>query len=592
MSILSSRLTGEFMRAAAAAARTSQSASLPGPGTSFRDQFEAARTARTERRESAGAAGGPDRDRDRADATGTTRTGGGSEDTEPSEDVDELVEIDAAATEAGPSNGPAASVAGVRTIDPVIDDGSASLEGGPVIDASASGGVFVETTGEGVDPQLQAWDDASTGRPMGIAGPTEAAGDASAAVAVDASGDPAVAAPGGSARETIATDPVGQPAPDSRIADRATSTGIGPVDAAAAGRAEATSAAAPKPGNAAISDPRARAEIAPTDPTTTGGRVEVQDAAPRAEQRIEPSAYRSAMADRAAGRDLSPAERQAMSLDERIATARAAAAAGRLGISGAAAGSSAAPAAAASGVRAGGRPFAAAATAMTGAPDASAVRPAGSAAGSASSTPANTAPAPMPTITVDAGVPARPANAGSAAGVDAASMPGRPGGGEDAVAQALRGARMLIGRNGGSMTMRLQPGDLGELRVRMEIRGGRVSADFQATSEVARERLEQGLEVLRRGLEERGLQVERLTVRAAETESARPNAESGRSARDGEPSGRGGDAAGSEGRRDDAADGESRGRREDAPSRRPFADRASSPDALRAFASIFGDRTR
>ena len=53
--------------------------------------------------------------------------------------------------------------------------------------------------------------------------------------------------------------------------------------------------------------------------------MEVQDAAPRAEQRIEPSAYRSAMADRAAGRDLSPAERQAMSLDERIATARAAA---------------------------------------------------------------------------------------------------------------------------------------------------------------------------------------------------------------------------------------------------------------------------
>ena len=94
---------------------------------------------------------------------------------------------------------------------------------------------------------------------MGIAGPTEAAGDASAAVAVDASGDPAVAAPGGSARETIATDPVGQPAPDSRIADRATSTGFGPVDAAAAGRAEETSAAAPKPGNAAISDPRARA---------------------------------------------------------------------------------------------------------------------------------------------------------------------------------------------------------------------------------------------------------------------------------------------------------------------------------------------
>ena len=43
--------------------------------------------------------------------------------------------------------------------------------------------------------------------------------------------------------------------------------------------------------------------------------MEVQDAAPRAEQRIEPSAYRSAMADRAAGRDLSPAERQAMSLD-------------------------------------------------------------------------------------------------------------------------------------------------------------------------------------------------------------------------------------------------------------------------------------
>ncbi len=589
MSILSSRLTGEFMKAAAAAARTSQPAAFPGPGTSFRDQFEAARAARSERRESAGTSERPDRERDGADAAGATRTREGSEEAEPTRDVDEVVEVDAVAGEVRPRDGETTSVAVAATIDPVFADAPSSLDGGAIIDARSDG--MIDVTGVGTiagprAPEAATSASRSTTTPGAGDVPAIATVDRDAAVRIDATGTPGRAA----SSETVATTATGSASVDATSVDRGPRPMAGAGDASAVNRVESPVATATaKAADAAITDPRTRPEITSAESASAGGRIELQDAAAGPERRVEPSAYRAAMADRAAGRDLSPAERQAMSLDERIASARAAAAAGRLGMSGAAAGPGASPVAPASAARSNGRPVAAAATPMADASNASPVRPGAAAATTAG--PA-TASAPTPTIGVDAGVPARPANAGAASGVDAAAMPGRPGGGEDAVAQALRGARMLVGRNGGSLTMRLQPGDLGELRVRMEIRGGRVTADFQTTSEVARERLEQGLEVLRRGLEERGLQVERLTVRAAETETARPNAESGRGGRDADTSSRGGDASGSEGRRDDAADGESRGRREDAPSRRPFAERASSPDALRAFASIFGDRTR
>lgn len=596
MSILSSRLTGEFMKAAAAAARTSQSASGLASGTTFREQFEAARTARVERRESTGASERSDRERDGAGATEKTRSGEATENARDAQPADEPVSADETGGEAGQpteSGDASAVVVGAVLPDPVIDASPSSLEGDAMIDPSVVG----ETA-----PVLEtdAANSTDSARPGAVAPQADRVNLSTVDPAAETSEarTSAVAAATGSAGVDTAVEPgvdAGIDRGDSNavVAGRTADAG---ADADRAGRLNTTSATPAAAWNAetGAAEIRPRGEVTASDATRSGGRVDVQEMTPTNERRVEPSAYRAAMADRAAGRDLSPAERQAMSLDERIASARAAAAAGRLGMGPASTGSAAAQGVPAAGMRGVGRPGGAAPAAI-GESAASASRGASIAGGAGASTAAATATtttAPMPTISVDAGVPARPSTAGVTPGVDAAGMPGRPGGGEDAVAQALRGARMLIGRNGGSMTMRLQPGDLGDLRVRMEIRAGRVTAEFQATSEVARERLEQGLDVLRRGLEERGLQVERLSVRAAETETARPTAESARGGREADATGRGDDGSGGDRRGDDAADGESRGRREDPPARRPFAERASSPDALRAFASIFGDRTR
>ncbi len=598
MSILSSRLTGEFMKAAAAAARTSQSASGLASGTTFREQFEAARTARVERQESTGASERSDREQDRTGATEKTGARDATEDAGKADSADESAAVDETRGETertAESVDASEVVVGAFAVDPVVDAAPSSLEGDAVVEASSAGETIPVLEADAATPGSANRADAATlGTARENAGTANTATAAAGADAAAATTDAGLDATGTALESGVdrAADRRGSDAtvagsPAGRIADAGDGSERATREPAAAAPAVARNA------EAGAAELRPRSEVTASDPARTGGRVEVQETTPQNERRVEPSAYRAAMADRAAGRDLSPAERQAMSLDERIASARAAAAAGRLGVGSSATGPAAVQGVPAAGIRGVGRPGGSfpAAVGDAAAPTTGGISNAGGATASTGTATTTTA-APTPTISVDAGVPARPNTAGVTSGVDAAGMPGRPGGGEDAVAQALRGARMLIGRNGGSMTMRLQPGDLGDLRVRMEIRAGRVTAEFQATSEVARERLEQGLDVLRRGLEERGLQVERLSVRAAETETARPTAESARSGRDADAPGRGDDGTGGDRGGDDAADGQSRGRREDPPARRPFAERASSPDALRAFASIFGDRTR
>lgn len=117
-------------------------------------------------------------------------------------------------------------------------------------------------------------------------------------------------------------------------------------------------------------------------------------------------------------------------------------------------------------------------------------------------------------------------------------------------AQALRGLTAAIRQGGGSVTLRLQPESLGDLRVRVDFGEGRVGATFQVESEQARQLLEQSLSHLRSALEARGLEVGRLDVRVAErpTDAAPQNADDpgsggadprgGAGDRGGEPSGR------------------------------------------------------
>jgi flagellar hook-length control protein FliK len=80
--------------------------------------------------------------------------------------------------------------------------------------------------------------------------------------------------------------------------------------------------------------------------------------------------------------------------------------------------------------------------------------------------------------------------------------------------QAIRGLAAMVNQRGGSMTMRLDPPELGQLRVQMTIVGGNVTAEFTAGTQQTQALLDRHMTALRASLEGQGLTVERLTVHA------------------------------------------------------------------------------
>lgn len=105
--------------------------------------------------------------------------------------------------------------------------------------------------------------------------------------------------------------------------------------------------------------------------------------------------------------------------------------------------------------------------------------------------------------------------AGSAAG-----MLSDVAGESDFSSRIVRGLSAMVSQRGGVMNMRLQPPELGSLRVQMSIIQGTVSAQFTATTEHAQMLLERNLTVLRAALQSNGLTVERLGVQLAAGESS------------------------------------------------------------------------
>ncbi|MEE9129507.1 MAG: flagellar hook-length control protein FliK [Phycisphaerales bacterium] len=83
-------------------------------------------------------------------------------------------------------------------------------------------------------------------------------------------------------------------------------------------------------------------------------------------------------------------------------------------------------------------------------------------------------------------------------------------------ARILRGLSATLNQRGGVLTMRLEPPELGQLRIQMTITQGTVSAEFQAATPQAQALLERSLAVLRSALQGHGLTVERLTVHTAQ----------------------------------------------------------------------------
>ncbi len=159
---------------------------------------------------------------------------------------------------------------------------------------------------------------------------------------------------------------------------------------------------------------------------------------------------------------------------------------------------------------------------------------------------------------------------------------------DHAAGRILRGMSAMIHQNGGTMTMRLDPPELGSLRIQMTLNNGSVSASFSPGSDAARGLLEQHMGQLKTALESQGLLVDRLTIHSASSGST--NAHTGQQHG---TDGRGGGEQQSQ--YADAGQGESRGRGEQhGGGRRPareFFDPASLMNDAQPFALQGSART-
>ncbi|MCZ6543269.1 MAG: flagellar hook-length control protein FliK [Planctomycetota bacterium] len=124
--------------------------------------------------------------------------------------------------------------------------------------------------------------------------------------------------------------------------------------------------------------------------------------------------------------------------------------------------------------------------------------------------------------------------------------------GDRFTAGVMRGLSAMLNQRGGVMTMRLQPPQLGDLRVQMTIARGVVTAQFHAATPQAHALLEQSLVVLRSALEANGLTVERLTVHPMQTTNAQATRQEAAD-----------EQSQSSRHHSDAGEGRSRGRRDD-----------------------------
>jgi len=84
------------------------------------------------------------------------------------------------------------------------------------------------------------------------------------------------------------------------------------------------------------------------------------------------------------------------------------------------------------------------------------------------------------------------------------------------VNRVVRGLSAMVNQRGGVLNMRLQPPELGQLRVQMTIARGVVTAQFQPATTEVQALLDRSLATLRTALESHGLVVERLSVQSAQ----------------------------------------------------------------------------
>jgi len=125
------------------------------------------------------------------------------------------------------------------------------------------------------------------------------------------------------------------------------------------------------------------------------------------------------------------------------------------------------------------------------------------------------------------GSPSRPT--GSVVGATVEAAAGRPAARSVAVSRTLAPAasnseanierilrliRTQIGAQRSTATLRLEPPELGSIRLRMDLRGDRLTLEVQTETSAAQRLLSEQLDALRRSLEAGGIQLERVEIRA------------------------------------------------------------------------------
>lgn len=87
------------------------------------------------------------------------------------------------------------------------------------------------------------------------------------------------------------------------------------------------------------------------------------------------------------------------------------------------------------------------------------------------------------------------------------------------VDRVARGLRTAVNQGGGTVTLRLNPPELGLVRIQMEVQDGVVSAKFTTEHESVRHLLNQQMGQLREALQRQGLSIDRLDVQTQATPS-------------------------------------------------------------------------
>ncbi|MEO1718233.1 MAG: flagellar hook-length control protein FliK [Planctomycetota bacterium] len=108
-------------------------------------------------------------------------------------------------------------------------------------------------------------------------------------------------------------------------------------------------------------------------------------------------------------------------------------------------------------------------------------------------------------------------------------QPASPAHRPDPTAQIQRGLAQVLRQQGGTLTMKLTPDELGEVKIALQMRQSRVTGTIDAQTVAARDLLTTNIDALKASLEQRGVTVDRLEVRlqgAAESDApARSGAE-------------------------------------------------------------------